>query len=443
MKENDNRHEQAIPGKNPNALYDRVHGSASGVCRLADTDTAPATGTGISWSVESDGTYKVNDDVTVSGTYTVGNDANGTYVIALDTDTGNTETYSLTMDTIVVASDSKLTVKGGAKRHTLPATTLPSRSAASWCSTSRRRHLWFSPFLVKSRTRPRPQLLQRQVRRGRPLLLPVSSTLENGVTVKDGATVIIKSDEHSIGTIISGTITVEEGAVLKIQSDVTLNSDIIAKGTVEVENNATVSGTGNIVLEGGTASGNVDAYYKITQDAVSGGNVDLTYKVGNDTYSIRGDVIPVGSTVVVTATPQSDYKVSSGTYTIGDDATKFSIENFSSSTAGQKVIGEFTPNNGPIKVAVTFAYVSSGGGDHGGGGGGGGGGGSSSSSSRVTVASTTHGRVTVSPDNPKTGDTVTITVRPDDGYVLDTLTVTNTSGKEVELTKVNDTRYPS
>jgi hypothetical protein len=49
--------------------------------------------------------------------------------------------------------------------------------------------------------------------------------------------------------------------------------------------------------------------------------------------------------------------------------------------------------------------------------------------------------VTVSPDNPKTGDTVTITVRPDDGYVLDTLTVTNTSGKEVELTKVNDTRY--
>ncbi|MFQ9472695.1 MAG: hypothetical protein ACLR0P_05770 [Oscillospiraceae bacterium] len=80
----------------------------------ADTDTAPATGTGISWTRNHDGTYKVNDDVTVSGTYTVGNDANGTYVIALDTDTGNTETYSLTMDTIVVASDSKLTVSGGA-----------------------------------------------------------------------------------------------------------------------------------------------------------------------------------------------------------------------------------------------------------------------------------------------------------------------------------------
>ncbi|MFQ9916257.1 MAG: hypothetical protein ACLRWQ_07565 [Flavonifractor plautii] len=111
----------------------------------ADTDTAPATGTGISWSVESDGTYKVNDDVTVSGTYTVGNDANGTYVIALDTDTGNTETYSLTMDTIDdAASDSKLTVEGGARKGT----TLPgddvtrSGSAASWSlsTASRRRH---------------------------------------------------------------------------------------------------------------------------------------------------------------------------------------------------------------------------------------------------------------------------------------------------------------
>ena len=202
-----------------------------------------------------------------------------------------------------------------------------------------------------------------------------------------------------------------------------------------------MSGTGNIVLEGGTASGNVDAYYKITQDAVSGGNVDLTYKVGNDTYSIRGDVIPVGSTVVVTATPQSDYKVSSGTYTIGDDATKFSIENFSSSTAGQKVIGEFTPNNGPIKVAVTFAYVSSGGGDHGGGGGGGGGGGSSSSSSRVTVASTTHGRVTVSPDNPKTGDTVTITATPDKGYTLESLTVLDKDGKALTLTDKGGGKY--
>lgn len=81
----------------------------------ADTDTAPATGTGISWSVESDGTYKVNDDVTVSGTYTVGNDANGTYVIALDTDTGNLQmlvvSYNSAFGEAVLHCRSEYTVR--------------------------------------------------------------------------------------------------------------------------------------------------------------------------------------------------------------------------------------------------------------------------------------------------------------------------------------------
>ena len=342
----------------------------------ADTDTAPATGTGISWSVESDGTYKVNDDVTVSGTYTVSNDANGTYVIALDTDTGNTETYSLTMDTIVVASDSKLTVKGGAVKAYTTGDDVTFKVGGQLVLDGIKAEapvVLTVPSEIKNETKATTFATTGTT--GKTITLTGKLDFgENGVTVKDGATVIIKSDENIGNTTISGTITVEKGAVLKIQSDVTLNSDIIAKGTVEVENDATVSGTGNIVLEGGTASGNVDAYYKITKDAVSGGYVNLTYKVGNDTYKIQGDVIPVGSTVVVKATPQSDYKVSSGTYIIGDDATKFSIENFSSSAAGVEVTGEFTPNNGPIKVAVTFAYVSSGGGDHGGGGGGGGGG---------------------------------------------------------------------
>lgn len=317
----------------------------------ADTDTAPATGTGISWSVESDGTYKVNDDVTVSGTYTVGNDANGTYVIALDTDTGNTETYSLTMDTIVVASDSKLTVKGGAVKAYTTGDDVTFKVGGQLVLDGIKAEapvVLTVPSEIKNETKATTFATTGTT--GKTITLTGKLDFgENGVTVKDGATVIIKSDENIGNTTISGTITVEKGAVLKIQSDVTLNSDIIAKGTVEVENDATVSGTGNIVLEGGTASGNVDAYYKITKDAVSGGYVNLTYKVGNDTYKIQGDVIPVGSTVVVKATPQSDYKVSSGTYIIGDDATKFSIENFSSSTAGVEVTGEFTPNNGPIK----------------------------------------------------------------------------------------------
>lgn len=417
----------------------------------ADTDTAPATGTGISWSVESDGIYKVNDDVTVSGTYTVGNDANGTYVIALDTDTGNTETYSLTMDTIVVASDSKLTVKGGAVKAYTTGDDVTFKVGGQLVLDGIKAEapvVLTVPSEIKNETKATTFATTGTT--GKTITLTGKLDFgENGVTVKDGATVIIKSDEHSIGnTTISGTITVEEGAVLKIQSNVTLNSDIIVKGTIEVAQNVTVSGNGEIVLDGGNATGDTkNLVYKISVDTVSNGSVNLAYQVGNDTTNWtkvelvdNQGTIPVGSTVKVTATPNASYKVENGTYKIGNDASAQSIPGLAG-IEGEKVNGTFTPNGSPIVVDVDFVKVTSGGGDHGGGGGGGGGGGSSSSSSRVTVASTTHGRVTVSPDNPKTGDTVTITVRPDNGYVLDTLTVTNASGKEVELTKVNDTRY--
>lgn len=413
----------------------------------ADTDTAPATGTGISWTAEHEGTYKVNDDVTVNGTYTVGNDANGTYVIDLDTNTGNTETYSLTMDTIVVASGSKLTVSGGTvKAGSSGKATFELGGVLELSGVKVE-----SPVVFKGSDAAVVALVDmtEDANNGTATLKNVD--LSNGGTIQSGATVVIESsDEKQNGTTIGGDITVEEGGKLEIKSPVTLNADIIVKGTIEVAQNVTVSGNGEIVLDGGNATGDTkNLVYKISKDmSITNGTVELTYQVSGDTtwknVTFGNDgkgTIPVGSTVQVTATPNPSYKVSNGTYKIGDDtAVAQSIPNFTGDK-NQTVTGTFTPNGGPIVVDVDFAYVGSGGGDHGGGGGGGGGGGSSSSSSRVTVASTTHGLVTVSPDNPKTGDTVTITVRPDDGYVLDTLTVTNASGQEVELTKVNDTRY--
>ena len=58
-----------------------------------------------------------------------------------------------------------------------------------------------------------------------------------------------------------------------------------------------------------------------------------------------------------------------------------------------------------------------------------------------TPSKTENGTVTVSPKSASKGDTVTITVDPDEGYVLDELTVTDSSGNEIELTKVSDTKY--
>ena len=52
-----------------------------------------------------------------------------------------------------------------------------------------------------------------------------------------------------------------------------------------------------------------------------------------------------------------------------------------------------------------------------------------------------NGAITVSPKNISSDSTVTITIEPDTGYVLDTLTVTDEDGKEISLTKKNDTEY--
>lgn len=64
-----------------------------------------------------------------------------------------------------------------------------------------------------------------------------------------------------------------------------------------------------------------------------------------------------------------------------------------------------------------------------------------SSSYTITTKDTDNGSISVSPSRASSGRTVTITVEPDEGYVLDELTVTDSSGNEIELTKVSDTKY--
>ncbi len=68
-------------------------------------------------------------------------------------------------------------------------------------------------------------------------------------------------------------------------------------------------------------------------------------------------------------------------------------------------------------------------------------GGSSAAASAVTVATAAHGSVTVSPQNAKKGDTVTLTVKPADGYELTGITVKDSAGNALSLTRVSDTEY--
>ncbi len=68
-------------------------------------------------------------------------------------------------------------------------------------------------------------------------------------------------------------------------------------------------------------------------------------------------------------------------------------------------------------------------------------GGSSAAASAVTVATAAHGSVSVSPQNAKKGDTVTLTVKPADGYELTGITVKDSAGNALSLTRVSDTEY--
>ena len=70
-----------------------------------------------------------------------------------------------------------------------------------------------------------------------------------------------------------------------------------------------------------------------------------------------------------------------------------------------------------------------------------GGGGGGTPTYPPVVEQPEHGTVTISPDAPHKGDTVTITPQPEDGYQVDQVIVTDQNGKEVEVTPKEDGSY--
>ncbi|MBR6259606.1 MAG: S-layer homology domain-containing protein [Oscillospiraceae bacterium] len=59
----------------------------------------------------------------------------------------------------------------------------------------------------------------------------------------------------------------------------------------------------------------------------------------------------------------------------------------------------------------------------------------------VTVIPSEHGKVTVVPENPRPGQTVTVKLKPEEGYVADWVTVTDKDGNKVKVTKNEDGTY--
>lgn len=114
--------------------------------------------------------------------------------------------------------------------------------------------------------------------------------------------------------------------------------------------------------------------------------------------------------------------------------------------------GWYTEISGGDKVTVNYVFTSdatvyahwtknSGGSSGGSSSGGGSSGGSSSYPPTVSKPSEGGGAATVSPSNPKQGDTVTVTPKPDEGYEVDKITVTGPNGNSVEVKHNPDGTY--
>jgi len=152
-----------------------------------------------------------------------------------------------------------------------------------------------------------------------------------------------------------------------------------------------------------TVTANFKQVYTVTVNASAGGTA-----TADKTTAVAGEA------VTLTATPNSGYhfdrwNIVSGTITIQNN--------------------QFTMPDGNVEIQAIFDRNSSGGGD-------------SDPTYSITLPSrVTGGELKLSRRYAEKGETVTLTAIPDEGYELDTLTVTDSKGKEIELTHKGGNEY--
>ena len=241
---------------------------------------------------------------------------------------------------------------------------------------------------------------------------------------------------NSAGSVTSdaATLTVSEPAPITY----TINADVTPSGAGTATANKTTAAAGDTVTLTATAN---PGYRFTSWTSVSGGtfansssaNTTFTMPAGDVTVtanfvqvytvtvsSMAGGTATAdkttaaeGETVTLTATPDSGYhfdgwRVVSGTVTIQDN--------------------KFTMPAGNVEIQAIFDRNSSGG--------------ASDPTYSITLPSrVTGGELKLSRRYAEKGETVTLTAIPDKGYELDTLTVTDSKGKEIELTHKGGNEY--
>ena len=250
----------------------------------------------------------------------------------------------------------------------------------------------------------------------------------------------------------NGTVTTEEGGTLtgnitnappKITTTTPLPDSTV--GTVynqqlAAENTPTqwsvTNGTlpAGLTLNGNTISGTPTtagtSTFTVKAENTAGSDskeFTLTISEPAPIYTISADVDPVGAGTVF----------GGGSYTAGASVTLTATNNpgyrFVGWMEGDQTVSTDTtyafPANSNRSLTAQFDRISSGGGD-------------SDPTYSITLPSrVTGGELKLSRRYAEKGETVTLTAIPDEGYELDTLTITDSKGKEIELTHKGGNEY--
>ena len=302
-------------------------------------------------------------------------------------------------------------------------------------------------------------------------------------TIPSGKTLTIASGQTlnipaGVTLTNEGTLTVSEGGKLTVEQGGTL------EGNVNSSTPPTISGqpTAQTVTEGSTATftvttsagedGNTDTLtYQWQQSTGSGGTwtdisgaTSASYTTEATKTSMSGDqyrcvvtsaasrVSVVSSAAALTVNPKPTY-----TITVSQTAGGTVTADKNMAAAGETVTLTATANSGyyfvrweqggvEVSTSATYAFAmpaediavravfaqNSGGGSSG----------SSAPTYSIALPSrVTGGELKLSRRYAETGETVTLTAIPDEGYELDTLTVTDSKGKEIELTHKGGYEY--